>query len=117
LYSAWKHYNNGIWLAVPPHQQIKRPLGPETLTATIGGNVWTEVLGGSVTMHAATRHGDIVFSDVATSPDASYKLYENGIFNSTGPMSVSTTPTRYTCSSSTARLYWSDGTSTYDRES
>ena len=26
LYSAWKHYNNGIWLAVPPHQQIKSPL-------------------------------------------------------------------------------------------
>ena len=96
---------------------VTQQLGPETLTATIDGNVWAEVLRGSVTMHAATGRGDVVFSDVAASPDASYKLYENGIFNSTGPMSVSSTPTRYTCSSSTMRLYWSDGTSTYDRES
>jgi serine/threonine protein kinase len=51
-----------------------------------------------------------------TSPDASYKLYENGVFNSTGPMSVSTSPTRFTCSPSTLRMYWSDGTSVYDRE-
>jgi hypothetical protein len=91
--------------------------GPETLTATIAGNVWTEVLGGSATMHVTTRDGDMVFSDVAASPDASYKLYENGIYNNSGPMSVSTTPTRYTCSSSTLRLYWSDGSSTYRRES
>lgn len=54
---------------------------------------------------------------MSASPDASYKLYENGVYNSSGPMSVSTNPTRYTCSSSTLRLYWSDGTSTYDRES
>jgi serine/threonine protein kinase len=104
-------------MVVNANGDVRQQLGPETLTATIDGNVWTEVFGGSVSMHAVTRHGDIVFSDVAASPDASYKLYENGIFNSTGPMSVSTTPTRYTCSSSTARLYWSDGTSTYDRES
>ena len=96
---------------------ITQQLGPETLTATIGGNTWTEVLSGSVTMRAATRHGDLVFSNVFASSDASYKLYENGIFNSTGPMSVSTVPTRYSCSSSTLRMYWSDGRSTYHRES
>jgi hypothetical protein len=95
---------------------VMQQFGPETLTATIDGNVWTEVLGGSVTMHATTRDGRLVFSDVAVSPDASYRLYENGIFNSDGPMSPSSAPFRYTCSSSTMRLYWSDGTSTYDRE-
>ena len=89
--------------------------GPETLTATIDGNVWTEVLGGSAAMHATTSHGQLVLSDIAASPDATYKLYENGVFDSTGPTSVSTTPTRYTCSPSTLRLYWSDGTSVYDR--
>jgi len=96
---------------------VTQQLGPETLTATIEGNVWAEVLGGSVSMHATTRNGDIIYSDVSASPDAGYKLYENGVYNSSGPMSVSTNPTRYTCSSSTLRLYWSDGTSTYDRES
>jgi len=96
---------------------VAQQLGPETLTATIDGNTWTEVLSGSVTMRAATRHGDLVFSNVFASPDASYKLYENGIFNSTGPMSVSSVPMRYSCSSSTLRMYWSDGRSTYRRES
>jgi protein kinase-like protein len=96
---------------------VTQQFGPETLTATIDGNVWTEVLGGSAAMHATTSNGEMVFSDVADSPDAAYKLYENGVFDSTGPMSVSTTPTRYTCSPSTLRLYWSDGTSVYDRAS
>jgi hypothetical protein len=32
-------------------------------------------------------------------------------------MSVSATPTRYTCRPSTLHLYWSDGTSVYDRVS
>jgi hypothetical protein len=95
---------------------VMQQFGPETLTATIDGNVWTEVLRGSVMMHATTSHGHMAFSDVAVSPDATYKLYENGIFTSTGPMSVSSTPMRYTCSSSTMRLYWSDGMSTYHRE-
>jgi hypothetical protein len=94
---------------------VTEQFGPETLTATIDGNVWTEVLGGSAAMHATTSHGQMVLSDIAVSPDATYKLYENGVFDSTGPMSVSTTPTRYTCSPSTLRLYWSDGTSVYDR--
>jgi hypothetical protein len=94
---------------------VTQQFGPETLTATIDGNVWTEVLGGSAAMHATTGNGEMVFSDVADSPDATYKLYENGVFDSTGPMSVSTTPTRYACSPSTLRMYWSDGTSVYDR--
>jgi hypothetical protein len=106
----------GGGMRVSADGSVTEQLGPETLTATIGGNVWTEVLGGSVTMHATTRDGDIVFSDVAASPDAGYKLYENGAYNSAGPMSVSTTPTGYTCSPGTLRLDWSDGTSTYDRE-
>ena len=34
---------------------VTQQLGPETLTATIAGNVWTETLGGSTTMHATTQ--------------------------------------------------------------
>ena len=105
----------GGGIEVSADGSVTEQFGPETLTATIDGNVWTEVLGGSAAMHATTSHGQMVFSDIAVSPDATYKLYENGVFDSTGPMSVSTTPTRYTCSPSTLRLYWSDGTSVYDR--
>jgi hypothetical protein len=54
-------------------------------------------------MHATNSDGNIVFSDIAVSPDASSKLYENGIYDSTAPMSVSTTPTRCTCTGRTAR--------------
>jgi hypothetical protein len=86
-------------------------------SSTVGGNVWTEVLTGSAAMHATTSDGNIVFSDIVVSPDVSYRLYANGIYDSTGPMSVSTTPTRYTCSPSTLYLYWSDGTSVDDRVS
>jgi hypothetical protein len=66
---------------------------------------------------ATTSDGNIVLSDIAVSPDANYKLYENGIYDNTGPMPVSTTPTRCTCSPSTLHRYWSDGTSVYDRVS
>ena len=31
---------------------VTQQFGPETLTATIDGNVWTEVLGGSETLGA-----------------------------------------------------------------
>jgi hypothetical protein len=105
----------GGGLEVMADGDVTQQFGPETLTGTIDGNVWTEVLAGSATMRAATSKGDLTFSDIAASPDASYKLYENGVYNSTGPMSVSTAPNRYTCSASTLRLYWSDGTSVYDR--
>jgi serine/threonine protein kinase len=90
--------------------------GPETLTATdSAGNTWAEVLGGSVAYHIATSRGVMRFSDVNAAPDAQYKLYKNGIFDNSGPISVSTAPLRYSCSPSTLRLDWSDGTSTYHR--
>ncbi|HEY6493744.1 MAG TPA: hypothetical protein VIZ43_10745, partial [Trebonia sp.] len=105
----------GGGMEVSANGSVTEQFGPETLTATINGNVWTEVLGGSATMHATTQGGDITFHDVAASPSAAYTLYENGVYDSSGPMSVSTTPTRYTCSASTLRLDWSDGTSLYSR--
>ena len=104
-------------LQIGPDGHVKQEFGPETLTATADGNVWTEVVIGSATSHMTTSHGEMVKSDIVASPDASYKLYENGIFNKSGPMSISTTPTRYTCTSSTLRLKWDDGSSVYDRVS
>jgi hypothetical protein len=107
----------GGGLQVAANGGVTQQFGPETLTGTIDGNVWTEVLGGSAAMHAKTGGGKITFSQIAVSPDAGYKLYENGVYDSAGPTSVSTTPTRYTCSPSTLRLDWSDGSSVYTRVS
>ena len=42
-------------LAVNTDGRITQQFGPETLTATIDGNVWTEVLRGSATMRATTQ--------------------------------------------------------------
>jgi hypothetical protein len=55
---------------------VTEQFGPETLTATIDGNVWTEVLGGSAAMHATTSHGQMVLSDIAVSPDATQAVRE-----------------------------------------
>jgi hypothetical protein len=107
----------GGGLQVRPDGSVAQQFGPETLTGTIDGNVWTERLGGSATMHAKTGGGKVTFSNIAVSPDAGYKLYENGVYYDEGPTSVSTTPTRYTCSPSTLRLDWSDGSSVYNRVS
>jgi hypothetical protein len=107
----------GGGLQVRANGGVTQQFGPETLTGTIDGNVWTEVLGGSATMHAKTGGGKVTFSDIAVTPDAGYKLYENGVYYNQGPTSVSTSPTRYTCSPSALRLDWSDGSSVYNRVS
>jgi type II secretory pathway pseudopilin PulG len=92
-------------------------LGPETLTGTdSAGNVWSEVITGSATMRLTTSGGEIQYSDISVSSDAMYKLYENGIFNASGPMTISTVPEPYTCSSSTWRQTGSNSSSVYDRE-
>jgi serine/threonine protein kinase len=107
----------GGGLVVNANGSATQQQGPETLTATdSSGNTWAEVLGGSVAYHVTTSKGGVMrFSDVHAGSDAEYKLYKNGVFDSSGPLSVSTTPLRYSCSTSTLRLDWSDGTSTYDR--
>ena len=107
----------GGGLQIAPNGGVTQQFGPETLTGTIDGDVWTEVLGGTAAMHAKTGGGKITFSNIDVSADAGYKLYKNGVYDSAGPTSVSTTPTRYTCTPTTLRLIWSDGSSVYDRVS
>jgi serine/threonine protein kinase len=92
-------------------------LGPETLTGTdSAGNVWSEVITGSATFRLTTSGGKIQFSHISLMPDAVYKLYENGVFNATGPLTISTVRQPYTCSSSTWRMTEPNSTSVYDRE-
>jgi len=79
----------------------------ETLTATINGNVWTEVVTGSATFTYQTSNGSLLFSDAHGS--GTQTLYENGIKNLSAPATASTTD-QYTCSGNTLRTFAATGT-------
>jgi molecular chaperone DnaK len=79
----------------------------ETLTATVNGNVWTEVVTGSATFTYQTSNGSLLFSDAHGS--GTQTLYVNGIKDVTAPATALTTD-QYTCSSSTLRAFAATGT-------
>jgi len=79
----------------------------ETLTATINGNVWTEVVTGSATFTYQTSNGSLLFSDAHGS--GTQTLYENGIKNLSAPATALTTD-QYTCSGNTLRAFAATGT-------
>jgi hypothetical protein len=89
---------------------------PETLTAVINGNTWTDVFQGSVTMHVDTRGGDMLFSDVLPSKNALQTLYENGSYNNATPVTLEPGPLRYTCGGNTLRTFANDGSSVLTRK-
>src|SRR5579863_3715524 len=60
----------------------------ETLTATVSGVVWTEVVTGSATFTYQTSHGSLLFSDAHGS--GTQTLYANGIKNVSGPLTALT---------------------------
>jgi molecular chaperone DnaK len=79
----------------------------ETLTATVNGNVWTEVVTGSATFTYQTSNGSLLFSDAHGS--GTQTLYVNGIKNVSVPATASTTD-QYTCSGNTLRTFAATGT-------
>ena len=79
----------------------------ETLTATVNGNVWTEVVTGSATFTYQTSNGSLLFSDAHGS--GTQTLYVNGIKNVTAPATALTTD-QYTCSGNTLRAFAATGT-------
>ena len=79
----------------------------ETLTATVNGNVWTEVVTGSATFTYQTSNGSLLFSDAHGS--GTQTLYVNGIKNVSGPLTALTTD-QYTCSGNTLRAFAATGT-------
>jgi hypothetical protein len=90
--------------------------GPETMTATVNGNTWTDVFQGSVTMHIDTRGGEMLFSDVLPSKNAIQTLYENGSYNNATPTTLEPGPQRYTCSGNTLRTFAADGSTVLTRK-
>jgi molecular chaperone DnaK len=79
----------------------------ETLTATVNGNVWTEVVTGSATFTYQTSNGSLLFSDAHGS--GTQTLYVNGIKNVSSPLTALTTD-QYTCSGNTLRAFAATGT-------
>ena len=82
---ATQFTGKGGGLQIAANGGVTQQFGPETLTGTIDGDVWTEVLGGTAAMHAKTGGGKITFSGIDVSADAGYKLYRNGVYDSAGP--------------------------------
>jgi molecular chaperone DnaK len=79
----------------------------ETLTATVNGIVWTEVVTGSGTFTYQTSNGSLLFSDAHGS--GTQTLYEDGIKNVSAPLTALTTD-QYTCSGNTLRTFAATGT-------
>jgi hypothetical protein len=79
----------------------------ETLTATVNGNVWTEVVRGSGTFTYQTSNGSLLFSDAHGS--GTQTLYENGVENVSAPLTALSTD-QYTCSGNTLRSFAATGT-------
>lgn len=79
----------------------------ETLTATVNGNVWKEVVTGGATFTYQTSNGSLLFSDAHGS--GTQTLYVNGIKDVTAPLTALTTD-QYTCSGNTLRAFAATGT-------
>jgi len=74
----------------------------ETLTGTVNGHAWTEVVTGSDAFTYQTSNDSLLFSDVQASDMQT--LYKNGIKNVTAPLTAPLTG-RYTCSGNTLRVF------------
>jgi serine/threonine protein kinase len=82
--------------------------GTETVfSATSKGESWTEVVHGSATVHFETRDGNLVTSDIQ--PSGGWTIYENGVYNNSGRLSLNTAPAPYTCSKTALRIVPSGG--------
>jgi serine/threonine protein kinase len=79
----------------------------ETLSATINGDHWTEVLKGASTQHIETRGGVMLSSNVVTK--GTWVLKDNGSTNASGALALETAPAPYSCSGNTLREYDSAG--------
>ena len=78
-----------------------------TYSATYQGTRWTEVFAGTATYRYETRNGLLLISDIVANGTVTW--YQNGSFNSSGPLSVIGGASPYTCSATTLRIYFTDG--------
>ena len=78
----------------------------ETLSATVGGVAWTEVVIGSANYDYQTSNGSLLFSNGQVS--GTQTLYEDGVRNVSAPLSPLTS-SQYTCSGNTLKAFNASG--------
>jgi hypothetical protein len=81
--------------------------GGITYTATLNGNVWSEVINGSATYDYTTQDGMLLSSNVIA--NGTQALDENGSYDNGGPLTLNTEPARYTCSGNTLKIFSPNG--------
>jgi serine/threonine protein kinase len=84
-------------------------------TANAGGESWEEIVRGTATAQYETRNGTLLDSDIR--PVGTWTLYENGVYNNSGALTVETAPTPYTCTQNTLKIYPPNGSLVLDRTS
>jgi hypothetical protein len=99
----------GTRLTVRPDGSAVSDWPGVVLTATVNGDSWTDVLRGTATMHLETYGGSMLVSGVTPSKNAEWTLYDNGVYNNSGPLTVEPGPTRYTCAGNSLREFPDNG--------
>lgn len=107
---------HGGYMTVQPNGDVFVDYGNETMSANVGGTLWTDVFTGTATMHMKTSGGAMYYTHFVRSPDAYQTLYDNGVENNSIPIAILGTPVRYLCSGNTLRTFSSDGTSVSTRQ-
>lgn len=85
------------------------------LTATVNGEPWLVRFSGNATGHWETRGGMLYSSDIVA--NGTQTAYENGVYNTSGPLTMNPGPSSYTCSGNTLRIYVSQGSLVLTRAS
>jgi serine/threonine protein kinase len=88
----------GSSLQISADGVVRQQFAPETLTTVVNGTTVTEVFAGSSIVHATTRGSDLINGKAVLSPDAKYKLYTNGKYDLTVPITEPPGTQHYTCS-------------------
>jgi molecular chaperone DnaK len=83
--------------------------GGTTYTATVNGNLWSQVVTGTATYDYTIQDGMLLSSDV--NAHGTNNLYENGSYNNGGPLSLNTEPARFTCSGDSLQIFSPNGDS------
>lgn len=68
------------------------------------GVSWTEIIHGRITMHYEVRNSSLLYSD-AVAHHGGWTLYEGGVLNNSGPLSLEPGGTRFTCTGRTLKQF------------
>ena len=78
------------------------------------GVPWTEIIHGVITMHYEVRGGSLLLSDAVTH-HGGWSLYDAGVLNNSGPLSLEPGPERFTCSGRSLKQFVRNGSSELTR--